>query len=441
MKERGLARIVGPLEAFFHSEAAGGIAIAIAAAVALVWANSPWSAGYEALWATKIKVGSAGFGLEKQLVVWVNDLLMAVFFILVGLEIKREVSGGELDTLRKAALPAIAALGGMLAPMGLFLAVAHEGEAARGWGIPMATDIAFALGVARLLGARVPAAMIVLLTALAVIDDLGAIVVIAMFYAQDLSLEAHAVAGAFTLVLVGMNRAGVRRPGWYVIVGIPLWVAVLKSGVHATLAGVIVALCVPARVAFSRQEVLEQARGLLEAAARGADDAATQDALSALEQRIKESQSPVRRLERGLHPTVAFVILPLFALANAGVSLSGVGAQDLVAPTTLGVFVGLVLGKLLGVVGASWLAVRAGLAELPAGLGWRHVLGLGALAGIGFTMSLFVAGLAYEEGGALHLQAKVGILAASVTSSALGVLLLWRSPPRLEPTPPDGRRP
>lgn len=427
MRERILTRIVGPLEAFFHSEAAGGVSIAIAATVALLWANSPWSAGYDALWATKVQVGSAGFGLEKQLVVWVNDLLMAVFFLLVGLEIKREVVSGELSTLKQASLPVVAALGGMLVPMALFMLVAREGEAAHGWGVPMATDIAFALGVARLLGARVPTALIVMLTALAVIDDLGAIVVIAVFYANELSYHAHVVAAAVTLVLVGMNRAAVRRPIWYLLVGLPLWVAVLKSGVHATLAGVVVALCVPARVRFAREEVVEQARTLLDEAERGVDDAATQDALAALAHQLEESQAPGRRLERRLHPLVAFVILPVFALANAGVSLAGIGAEDLVAPASLGVFLGLFLGKPIGVVAASWLAVRAGLATLPAGLGWRHLFGLGALAGIGFTMSLFVAGLAWEEGGPLHRQAKVGILAASLFSTVLGVAFLWRS--------------
>ena len=428
MPQRALKRIVAPLEAFFHSESAGGVGLVLAALVALAWANSPWAETYDALWATRVRIGSAGLALEKQLVVWVNDLLMALFFLLVGVEIKRELLTGELNDRRKAALPLVAAVGGMLAPLLVYVGVAHEGAAARGWAIPMATDIAFALGVARLLGRRVPAALVVLLTALAVVDDLGAILVIALFYAADLSLEAHVAAGALTLVLLGLNRAGVQRPGWYMLVGVPLWVAVLKSGVHATLAGVVVGLCVPARVRFSREEVVAQARALLEAAERGADDAATQDALTALEQRIEESQSPGRRLERMLHPLVAFVILPLFALANAGISLGGVGRADLLSPAALGASLGLLLGKPAGVLGASWVAVRCGLAALPRGVGWLHLAGVGALAGIGFTMSLFVAGLAFGEDAVSHRQAKLGVLAASVAAAVLGSLLLRAAP-------------
>lgn len=436
MNDRGLDRTGGPLASFFRSEAAGGVAVALAAVVALTWANSPWSGAYEALWGTPVRVGAPALGLEKPLVVWVNDLLMAVFFLLVGVEIKRELVTGELDTPRKAALPVVAALGGMLVPVGVFMLLAREGPAARGWGIPMATDIAFALGVARLLGARAPAALIVLLTALAVIDDLGAIVIIAVFYAGDLSLEAHVAALALTLVLVAMNRLGVRRPGWYVLVGAPLWLAVLKSGVHATLAGVVVGLAVPARGGLSVDDLLARARHLLGEAQR--DPGAAREALSELGHCLEDSEPPVRRLEHRLHPLVAFVILPTFALANAGVSLRGLGAGDLAAPATLGVALGLALGKPIGVIGAVWLAVRTGLSPLPAGMTWRHVGGVGLLAGIGFTMSLFVAGLAYQEGSPLHRQAKVGVLAASALAATLGVLVLRSGPP---PAAIDDARP
>lgn len=423
MAHRAVRAIVASFEAFFRAEALGGTAIAMATVAALAWANSPWGASYDALWGTLIRVGATSVGLEKPLVLWVNDLLMAIFFLLVGLEIKRELVVGELNTPRRAALPAIAAVGGMFVPAGVFLALAHDGPAARGWGVPMATDIAFALAIIRALGTRVPAGLVVFLTALAIIDDLGAILVIAVFYAGDLSLSAHVAATVFTLVLIAMNRLGVRTPAWYVLVGVPLWVAVLKSGVHATAAGVVVGLCVPARAASSREDVVAGARALLTAAEQGRDDQATEDALVALERHIEEAESPVRRLEHALHPLVAFVILPLFALANAGVSLSGVSWADLVAPATLGVGLGLLLGKQAGVFIATWLAVRAGLASLPEGVTWRHVHGVSVLAGIGFTMALFVAGLAYADAD-LHRQAKVGVLVASALAAVAGAALL-----------------
>ncbi len=422
-----MSRVARAFEAFFRAEAAGGVSIMLAAIVALIWANSPWSESYAVLWSTHVRIGAATVGLEKPLVVWINDLLMAVFFLLVGLEVKRELVTGELNTARKAALPAAAALGGMVVPAAVFYLFAGGGQPGRGWAIPMATDIAFALGLARILGARVPAALIVLLTALAVFDDLGAILVIATFYTTDLSWLAHGIAASLTILLIAMNRAGVERPAWYVLAGLPLWVAVLKSGVHATLAGVVVGLCVPARARSSRGEVVAQARVLLEVADEG-DDAATQDALAALALRVEESEAPVSRLEHKLLPIVSFVILPMFALANAGIPLHGMTRADLVSPVTLGACVGLLLGKQVGVLGASWLAVRAGLATLPAGLTWRHVHGVSVLAGIGFTMSIFVAGLAYEEGGAFHRQAKLGVLAASVLASILGGGLLMLLP-------------
>lgn len=435
MPQRVLRRIIAPFEMFFRTEALGGTVVALATALALAWANSPWAETYDALWETRVRIGAATIGLEKPLVLWVNDLLMAVFFLLVGLEIKRELVTGELNTARKVAVPALAALGGMAVPALLYAAVAHGTPAARGWGIPMATDIAFALGALRLLGARVPAGLVVFLTALAIIDDLGAIFVIALFYAGELSPAAHLAAACFTAALVAMNRLGVRTPRWYLLAGIPLWVAVLKSGVHATVAGVVVGLCVPARARFSRVEVAAQARVLIDAAERGVDDAATEDALETLEHVLEEAEAPVRRLEHALHPLVAFVIVPLFALANAGVSLAGVSLADLTAPATVGVALGLLLGKQAGVFGTTWLAVRLGLAPLPPGVGWRHILGVSALAGIGFTMSLFVAGLAFGEDAGLHRQAKVGVLLASVLAGALGTAILAGATPREAPPP------
>ena len=422
-----LRSVLSPFEAFFRAEALGGTAVALATLVALALANSPWAESYAELWSTRVRFGAVTVGLEKPLVLWVNDLLMAIFFLLVGLEIKRELVQGELDTPRKAALPALAALGGMVVPALLFLAVTRATPAAVGWGVPMATDIAFALGALRILGARVPPALIVFLTAIAVVDDLGAILVIAVFYAGELSPAAHVLAVCFTLALVAMNRAGVRTPGWYVLVGLPLWVAVLKSGVHATVAGVVVGLCVPTRPRFARAELLAEGRALLDAAERAPDDGAALDAVVTLRHRCQGSESPGVRLEHALQPFVAFLVVPAFALANAGIPLAGIGLPDLTAPVTLGAGLGLVLGKQAGVLGATWLAVRAGLGQLPSGVGWRHVHGASALAGIGFTMSLFVASLAYEEGSTLHRQAKLGVLLASLVAGALGGVLLHRA--------------
>lgn len=425
---RTLRVLFRPFEAFFRTEALGGTVLILSTVAALVWANSPFAESHRALFATKVTVGAPGFGLSKALSLWVNDLLMAVFFLVVGLEIKRELVVGELNSVRKAMLPVLAAVGGMLVPAVIFLAVARGTPAAGGWGVPMATDIAFALGCLRLLGARVPAALVVYLTALAIIDDLGAILVIALFYSSGLSLPALGVAALCIGALVALNVLGVRRPGAYVLVGLPLWVAILKSGIHATIAGVIVGLCVPARALFSRKDVVEQARELVDRAEqeRGEESEA---ALRTLEHRLEESESPLARLEHALHPWVAFAIVPIFALANAGVSFAGVGPSDLAEPAALGVLLGLIVGKQVGVFGATYAAVKLGAAALPGGVTWRHLHGASLLAGIGFTMSLFIAGLAYGEGTRPHLEAKLGILFASLVCAILGMVVLGRIRP------------
>lgn len=417
------AWLVRPLEAFARTEALGGALLAIAALAALVWANSAWQESYRQIWATPIRIGAPGFELSKPLLIWINDLLMAVFFLLVGLEIKRELVAGELSSLRKAALPVAAALGGMAAPALIFLSVAGEEPLRRGWGIAMATDIAFALGCLRVLGRRVPSSLIVLLTALAIIDDLGAILVIALFYTGQLSVLALAATGGLTAVLTLMNARGVRSSGWYLFAGAFLWLAVLKSGIHPTIAGVIVAFAIPARARYSRDELIEQAEAWLQDA-RTQDSRAAGRSLEALRYGLRECEAPLTRLEHALHPWVAYGILPLFALANAGVDLSGVTLAALTTPVAGGVFLGLFAGKQLGVFVASWLAVRAGWADLPEGVAWRHVYGMGLLAGIGFTMALFIAVLAYGEGTLLHQQAKIGILTASLVSAVLGMLVL-----------------
>lgn len=421
--------LLRPFQSFFKTEAAGGILLLAAAAVALVWANSPLVGAYNDLWGTYVTVGAGSFEISKPLLLWVNDGLMAIFFFVVGLEIKREVLAGELAEPRKAALAIAAALGGMVVPALLYTVVNLGSDKVTGWGIPMATDIAFALGVLALLGSRAPLALKVFLTAVAIVDDLGAVVVIALFYTAELNLAA--LVGSLVLVgmLVVVNRLGIQRPAVYGLIGLAVWVLMLKSGVHATIAGVLVALTIPATRKIDEVEFAERADGLLAQFAAGltvGGSTPTPDqmhAVHSLEKACEQIETPLQRLEHGLHGLVAFFIMPVFALANAGVAL-GAGAAALVTDTVaLGVMLGLVVGKPLGVMALAYLAVKTGLAALPSGVTWRHVMGVSFLTGIGFTMSIFIANLAFGAGPLLD-SAKVGILAASVVSGVLGAVVL-----------------
>ena len=368
---------------FLNGQASSGIALMAAALVALLLANSPIGPSYDAL--LHAYVGPLSLGH------WINDGLMAVFFLLVGLEIKREMLDGQLSTWSRRMLPGIAAAGGMVVPALIFLAF-NRGPTAAGWAVPAATDIAFALGVIALLGKRVPASLRIFLAALAIIDDLGAVAIIAFFYTSGISLADLAGAAVAIGVLVGLNRLGVRRLSPYVIVGLVLWALVLRSGVHATLAGVALALTIP----------MDRTPG-------------TSDA---------DCVSPLHRLEHALHLPVGFVILPIFALANAAVPVLGLPPGALTAPVTLGVALGLLLGKVVGVFGLSMVAVRVGLADMPARAGWTHMLGVALLCGIGFTMSIFIALLAFPGSPLLQTQAKIGVLAGSLLSGLLGYGLL-----------------
>jgi NhaA family Na+:H+ antiporter len=385
------------LQRLFRHEAASGIVLMLASAVALALANSPLAEFYDLLLSLRGSVRIGSFGIEKPLLLWVNDGLMAIFFLLVGLEIKREVLAGQLADRSGAILPAAAAIGGMVVPALIYLAITWHAPgaasgAASGWAIPAATDIAFSLGVMALLGSRVPTSLKLFLTALAIIDDLGAIVVIAIFYTEELSWLSLELAGAAVAILVILNLAGVRRLVWYALVGLVLWVFVLKSGVHATLAGVALALAIPFE-------------------AKPADD------------------SPLIRVEHELAPWVAFGILPLFGFANAGLSFAGLSLSSILEPVPLAIAAGLFLGKQIGVFATAALVIRAGWAELPENAGWLTLWGTSILTGIGFTMSLFIGTLAFGESDAEAVM-RLGVLAGSALSAIAGAAVLGFSPGR-----------
>lgn len=421
-REPPIRRVLYPITAFIRAEASGGVVLIGCAVIALIWANSPWAGTYERLWATTLTIGP----LSKTLHHWINDGLMTIFFFVVGLEIKREALVGELAVPRLAVLPIIAALSGMVLPAALYAVINFGGEGLRGWGVPMATDIAFALGVLALLGRRVPASLKVFLTALAIIDDIGAVLVIALFYTRQVSLAALGVAVGFLVALITANRLHVRHLLVYVGLGIGLWIAVLESGIHATIAGVLLALTIPARTRVDTEEFLHTARRILHdfdradaTAPKFLANAGQQAAIAELEELSEGVQTPLQRLEHALHPWVAFGIVPLFALANAGVVLDSGFGVTLKEPVALGVLVGLLLGKQLGITRGTWLAVRAGFAALPEGVKWGHLYGVSWLAGIGFTMSLFIVSLAFDER-PLLAAAKVGILTASLIAGVIG---------------------
>lgn len=427
-------RIRQPFDAVLGAQTSGGVLLFIATVVAMVWANSPWAESYHHLWAQHIVVGNETWRLDLSLHHWINDGLMAMFFFVVGLELKREMVAGELSRPRDAMLPLAAALGGMIVPALIYLAQNPSGPAHAGWGIPMATDIAFALGLMALLGNRVPVALKIFLTTLAVADDLGAVLVIALFYTSDISVLNLALgAGILGVMWVG-NRYGVRSPWFYAFFGIGgVWTAFLMSGVHATIAGVLAAFVIPAKPKVSEMVFVRTMRRLLYRYERhdpGSKGLRTADQLHELDRmsRLGEyASTPLQQLEHTLHPLVTFVVLPLFALANAGVALPADLAGALGTPVAMGVGLGLLLGKPIGVMLASYLMVRFAGARLGTGVTWRHMIGAGILAGIGFTMSLFVNELAFADE-VLRQEAKLGVLCASLLAGILGYVWLVRTP-------------
>ena len=425
-----IERLSRPFEEFARLESSGGILLIGCTIAALLWANSPWSESYFHVWHAKLTFGFARASLSKELHFWINDGLMALFFLLVGLEIKREVLIGELASLRKAALPLFGALGGMVIPAALYFLFNQSGPGADGWGVPMATDIAFALGVLALLGSGVPTSLKVFLAALAIADDIGAVLVIAFFYTEQVSRISLAVAAGFFVALLAINRMGVRNSMAYVILGIGLWLAFLQSGVHATVAGVLLALTIPSQRRIDGPAFLERSGKILQEF-RQADEsqdvveasATRSAALSLLAQDCHRAEAPMLRFEHALAPWIKHAIMPIFALANAGVYLGGDALEKLVSPISVGVICGLALGKPIGIVSFAWLAVRSGLAALPVNVKWRQIIGVGMLSGIGFTMSLFIASLAFGSDAEME-TAKFGILAASIVSAVGGTLVL-----------------
>jgi len=431
LRKQNAPALLRPFQEFFAQEAAGAVLLMVCTGVALAWANSPWSDSYVHLWETRLSFSLGEAGISKSLHHWINDGLMAVFFFVVGLEIKREFQVGELASARQAALPLAAAVGGMAVPALLYAAVNAGGPAASGWGVPMATDIAFALGVLSLLGPRVPLVLKVFLAALAIVDDLGAVLVIAVFYTDTILVWWLGVGAVFLAAMFAMNRLQVRHPLPYAVLGAALWFAVLESGVHATIAGVLAALVIPARRLINAGEFAERGGTLL---AEFADDLPgtpgeltedQRDAIHSLEVATEAVQTPSARLEHALHPWVAFFIMPVFALANAGVPLGASFLRALTEPAAIGIMLGLVVGKQIGVGLFAWLALRTGLGRMPAGVSARQIWGAACLCGIGFTMSLFIADLEFGSAALLE-SAKAGILVASVLSGILGWMILRR---------------
>ncbi len=438
-----IGRILSPFARFVRHGSAGGLVLIAATLLALAWANSPWGGAYHHLWETYFGVRLGPWTVEHSLHHWINDALMAVFFFLVGLEIKREVLVGELASPKRAALPAAAALGGIVVPAALYVLLNRAGEGAQGWGIPMATDIAFALGVLALLGPRVPVGLKVFLTALAIVDDIGAVLVIALFYTGGVEWGALALGAVGIAAALAANRLEVRAPWVYLAIGIGVWGCFLASGVHATVAGVLMAMTIPARTRIDAAVFVARGHETLaafrEASGRGRSilsDHDQQAALHQLERASEAAQAPLQRIEHGLHDVAAFGILPLFALANAGVTLSTEGAAAAIShPVALGIMLGLVVGKPLGITLFAWVAVRLRLAEVPQGVTFRGLHAVSWLGGIGFTMSIFIASLAFP-GGALQDVAKVGIFSASLLAGVIGWILVRRAtaPPRTPST-------
>ncbi len=428
--ETTIEKLTYPIQEFLHKEASGGILLIIATIIALVWANSPFADSYHHLWHTYLSVNLGNLSLNYSIHHWINDGLMVIFFFVVGLEIKRELLVGELSSLKKASLPIAAALGGMIFPALIYSIFNIGKEGAAGWGIPMATDIAFVVGILALLGKRVPLALKIFILALAIVDDIGAVLVIAIFYTAEISLTSLIIAAGLIILLILMNKLGVRNLLLYTLVGLALWLAFLKSGVHATVAGVLLAFTIPASSRINTKKFFDETHSLINdfnSAGEHGDNVLTNserlDIVDQIENNCEKILTPLQRFEHGLHPWVSFLIMPLFAFANAGVSIGEGLTSALINPIGIGIILGLFVGKQIGIFAFSYLAVKLKFASEPEGVSWKKIYAAAILAGIGFTMSLFIANLAFASPELLDV-AKVGILSGSLISGIVGFLIL-----------------
>jgi NhaA family Na+:H+ antiporter len=431
VEETPVARALRPVRDFGQNEASSGLVLLACAVVAMVAVNSPLASSFQAIWDTQLSVGLGAMSVAKTVHFWINDGLMAIFFFVVGLEIKREILVGDLASPRQALLPLVAAIGGMALPAAMYLLFNETGRVAAGWGIPVATDIAFALGVLALFGERVPNALKVFLTALAIFDDIGAVLVIAFFYTDHLTPYALATSGFLLIVTAAANWIGLRSMLVFGVLGIALWIAMLNSGFHASVAGVLLALAIPARAHADPKQFVRHSRSLIDDFEDAIDrdtkalaNNQQQSLLLSLTVSAERAGAPLGRLEHILSPWAAFLVMPIFALANAGVALRGSITEMVSHPVTLGVVTGLVIGKPLGIIGFAWLATKLKLADLPGKVTWLELAAVACLAGIGFTMALFIGELAFA-GDELLDAAKFGILVGSLTAGIVGSLLLW----------------
>ncbi|MGY4385072.1 NhaA family Na+:H+ antiporter [Pedobacter sp. UYP24] len=424
-----IEKIIAPVSRFIHLEYTSGIVLLITVIIAIIWANSSWHNAYHHLWEIDFSVGFNTSVLSLPLHVWINDGLMAIFFFVIGLELKREFMNGELSSFRKALLPMSAALGGMIVPALIYFAINAGTDADHGWGIPMATDIAFALALLSMAGKHIPSSVKVFLSALAVADDLGAVLVIAFFYTSGVNFTALGIAGIFLIVLIAGNRLGVRNSMFYLIIGFGVWIGFLLSGVHATIAGVLVAFTIPAATRINEVVYSDNLKKLTQEFEQEIPSNSTlttpqqHQTIQHVKNLSMAAETPLQKIEHALHPWVAFGIMPLFALANSGIVIGADFLTSVINPVSIGVTVGLVAGKFIGILFFTWLMVKTGMGMLPEGANWRHIIGVALLGGIGFTMSLFISGLAFKNPEFVD-QAKYGILIASILAGILGTLVL-----------------
>jgi len=431
--EQAFDRVLTPLDEFIHRQTTGGILLMLCAIVAISIANSSWSEAYHNLLLKPVTIGMEGFQLSKSLHHWINDGLMAIFFFVVGLELKREILVGELADPKLAMLPIVAAIGGMVVPVLIYLTINPEGHMFDGWGIPMATDIAFALGTLALLGKRIPPSLLTFLVAVAIVDDLGAVTVIALFYTDTINLPALTTAGVMFLLLIALNLGGIRRPLPFMLVGIVLWIAMLKSGVHATLAGILLAFTIPMRPKYDPERFLSQIHVMVDQIKKAyhlEKNIVINDQLRAKVRSLGDGvllvQAPAQILERKMHLPSAYLVIPIFSLANAGIYIDWNSITDVIIhPVSIGISLGLVGGKLLGIAGFSWLAIKFGITSLPDDLDFKHIIGAGLMGGIGFTMSIFIAELGFAHHPADLIMAKSGILFSSLVAGVSGFLWLY----------------